>query len=169
MTPVLWVILFILLVVVTKQIISYKRSHDFPSESISAFYKKRKNVMNPSERMFYLILRNALSNKFIVLSKVRIEDFIDVRSLSEIWKDKQSLRGKIKSRHVDFLICDLLTTEPLCAIELDGYSHENFIRKMRDEFIDGLYKYVDLPVRHVKVGSDFANEVEEIKNILKQD
>jgi hypothetical protein len=128
-------------------------------------YRKRTSVMNSSEREFYLILKSALSDKFIVLSKVRIEDFVEVDRGLE-WGKEQSFRGKIKSRHVDFLICDLLTTEPLRAIELDGYSHRDYLRIERDEFVDGLYQYIGLPVVHIKVGSNFYEEVERIKNLL---
>lgn len=163
MTYIFWIVVFVLLAI-------YFAKKIFPTSTneqiVSARFKKRKNVMNPSERELYLILKNVLSDKYIVLSKVRIEDFVDVESLEPIWRDKQSLRGKIKSRHVDFLICDMTTTEPLYAIELDGYSHMEYSRIQRDDFVNGLYQYVGLPIVHIHVGSNFCEEVQKIKDLL---
>lgn len=123
--------------------------------------------MNASERELYMILRKELGDKFIVLSKVRIEDFVDVNDTGLNWNDLQSLRGRIKSRHVDFLICDLETSEPLYAIELDGPSHLQDKTVERDNFVDNLYKKIKLPFVRIKVGSNFAKEVGEIKNLLE--
>ncbi|MCK5490270.1 MAG: DUF2726 domain-containing protein [Candidatus Pacebacteria bacterium] len=81
--------------------------------------------MNASEQALYINLQKNLSDTFIVLSKVRIEDFVKVKT--GIAKNKRfGFRNKIKSRHIDFLICDLATTKPILAIELDGASHNNY-------------------------------------------
>lgn len=163
MPYIFWVIVIaVLAIFIGKRVFSVLSG----KQTISARFQKRKNVMNPSERELYTILKKTFDDKYIVLSKVRIEDFINVETLEPIYRDKQSLRGKIKSRHVDFLICDLLTTEPLYAIELDGYSHTEYSRIQRDDFVNGLYQYVGLPVVHIKVGSDFYVEVDRIKDLL---
>jgi len=127
-------------------------------------YLKKERVMNTSEQALYINLQKTLGDNFIVLSKVRIEDFVEVRSKSksEWW----SLRGRIKSRHVDFLICDLITTKPLLAIELDGASHRNIGRIERDKFVNDVYNEINLEVVHVLKGSDFLQEATRIKEIL---
>lgn len=127
-------------------------------------YLKKERVMNFSEQALYINLQKTLGDKFIVLSKVRIEDFVEARSKSKsnLW----SLRGKIKSRHVDFLICDLITTKPLLVIELDGASHKNTNRIKRDKFVNDLYNGINLKVEHVLRGGDFVQEAIRIKNIL---
>jgi len=157
--PILFVLAFIILVII---LIATKKGGVKPS----SHYKKRPSVMNSSERELYLILKNTLADKFIILSKVRIEDFVDADNQSLEWRKRQSLRGRIKSRHVDFLICNLFTTEPLYAIELDGYSHRGDSKIERDIFVDELYKNIGLPIEHIRVGSNFADEVERIKNLL---
>jgi hypothetical protein len=121
--------------------------------------------MNSSERQLYLLLKQQLGENFIVLSKVRIEDFIDVDQSISSWGDRQSYRGFIKSRHVDFLICDM-TTRPLLAIELDGNSHFKLKRIERDNLVTDVYAEAKLPLKRIRVGSDFARNVEEIKNLL---
>ncbi len=49
--------------------------------------------------------------------KVRLEDFVEATG-----EEKQSLRGRIKSRHADFLVCDD-KLHIKTAIELDDISH----------------------------------------------
>jgi len=136
-----------------------------PRKSILGYFK-RERVMNSSEQALYINLQKTLGENFIVLSKVRIEDFVEVRSKSknEWW----SLRGRIKSRHVDFLICDITTTKPLLAIELDGTSHRNYGRIERDKFVNDVYNEINLEVVHVLKGSDFAQEAVKIKEILEK-
>jgi len=75
---------------------------------------------------------------------VRIEGFIEVKDGFEYGK-KNGLRNRIKSNHVDFLICDRVTTEPLYVIELDGSSHNRLDRRERDDFVKELYQAVGLP------------------------
>lgn len=158
-TFILAIVAFLLLVVL--QIIRKIFAYRFLSG-----YNKRDRVMNISERKFYILLQKILGDKYIVLSKVRIEDFVNVGSNFSSWGEKQSLRGKIKSRHVDFLICDFLTTKPLLAIELDGPMHMKADRIERDKFVDVLYSKIGLPFEHVQVGGNFAKEIEKIKDRL---
>jgi hypothetical protein len=129
-------------------------------------YRKKIRVMNKSERQMYKILQSVLDNKFIVLSKVRIEDFVDINQDNLPWGERQGLRGKIKSRHVDFLICEIQTTKPLMAIEVDGKSHRSLRRLERDQFVYNLYEEIGLPLVKISVGSNFTSEAMKIKNIL---
>jgi hypothetical protein len=131
-------------------------------------YCQKERTMNSSEQALYINLQQILSDRFIVLSKVRLEDFIDVDTRGLSRNEWWGQRGKIKSRHVDFLICDRNTTRPILAIELDGSSHQNANRIERDNFIDKLYTSIHLRVEHIRVGSDFVQEVEKIKTLLLQ-
>jgi hypothetical protein len=136
------------------------------SDSVFSKYKLKDKVMNASEKTFYQMLKRQLPDKYLILSKVRIEDFVEVPYKNHSYLDIQSLRSRVKSRHVDFLICALEDTKPLLAVELDGPSHYKKDRIFRDMFIDGLYKNIGLPVKHIKTGSDFAAEIVEIKRFL---
>ena len=157
----IWIILFVIGIVLIKiffEKIKFKKS--------VLGYLKKERVMNTSEQALYINLQKTLGDKFIILSKVRIEDFVEVKS--DLARNKfNGLRNRIKSRHVDFLICDLATTKPLLAIELDGASHKNIDRIERDKFVNNLYGEINLKVEHVLKGSDFLEEATKIKNILK--
>ncbi len=129
-------------------------------------YLLKEKTMNSSEQALYINLQKMLGDKYIVLSKVRLEDFIEVDTRGLSRNEWWGLRGKIKSRHVDFLICDLNTTKPILAIELDGNSHQTHKRIERDNFIDELYSSVQLRIEHIRVGSDFKQKVEKISTLL---
>jgi hypothetical protein len=134
-------------------------------KEFNPFYLK-KAMMNDSEQAFYINLVNQLGSNYMILSKVRVEDFVGVKHNGLSNGERFGFRNRIKSRHVDFLICDLKTTRPLLAIELDGSSHYNSRRIDRDEKMDKIYRDIDLKLIHIKVGSSFKEEVADIKNFL---
>ncbi len=162
----IWIIilfLFIISVAIIELLIKKKkRKVDLSS------YKKKEKIMNESEQALFISLRKALGDEYVVLSKVRIEDFVEVskKNVSD-YNNRWSLRGRIKSRHVDFLICDLTNTKPLLAIELDGKSHNDAQRQSRDQFVDELYKAIDLPIEHICVDENSSQAVQKIQEIIK--
>lgn len=164
MTIIFWIIiiLFVLAIWSLRQLVlHWERNHVF------AAYRKKERVLNNSEQALFINLEKILGAEYILLSKVRIEDFIMIGEKNILNNHHRwGLRNRIKSRHVDFLICDTSTTKPLLAIELDGKSHLSFKQQKRDNFIDKLYQTIGLPVKHVSVGSDFASEAQNILNVL---
>lgn len=141
----------------------------FGSRSISidfSSYAKRSRFMNDSELAFFVNLKQALGERYLVFCKVRIEDFVEVRHRNLSYGERNGKRNRIKSNHVDFLVCDHMTTAPLLAIEVNGKSHERSDRMNRDVFVEKLYESVGLPFYLVKVGSDFHAEADSIRNML---
>ncbi len=130
-------------------------------------YELRSDFFNRSEFAFYQLLEEKVPKNFMIFSKTRIEDFIRVKSglsKNETWW----LRSRIKSRHVDFLICNEHGT-PKIAIEIDGWSHNNFDRKNRDNFVNELYNEVWLPIKHIRVGENFEQKIDEIVDSLAKE
>ncbi len=60
--------------------------------------------------------------------------------------------NRIKSKHVDFLVCDRQTLEILSVIEVDDPTHHIANRKKRDLFVDSALKQAGIPCAHLKVG-----------------
>lgn len=157
---ILIVALFVILLVVAA---FKKRTSDHNEQSV--FYLKQ-NFMNSSEHALFINLTKQFGSEYIILSKVRIEDFVGVKKDGLPENKRFGQRNKIKSRHVDFLICDLKSTRPLMVVELDGGSHNASIRKKRDDVLDGIYNDIKIAHVHVRVGIDFEKKVEEIKSLL---
>lgn len=123
-------------------------------------YRAKQYFFSRSEQEFLRILNESIDRqKYIIFPKVRLADFIEVTIKG---KEYQGWWNKIKSKHVDFLVWDLQLNKIIAAIELDGKTHELEQVKKRDEFIEKLYKYINLPLFRVKVGSSFTNEIQEM-------
>lgn len=133
----------------------------FSNRIFKKYHARSSLFVNKSELMFFKILVANISNQYHVLTKVRLEDVITAKSnLSK--KETWELRGRVKSRHIDYLIIDDQGA-PLLAIELDGSSH-NITKALRsDKFKNRLFSKVGIPLERVVVGQNFRSEIGEIK------
>lgn len=117
--------------------------------------------VNRAELAFFHALRRAVPDNLLVLSKVRMEDIVRVAPSVKDQRQKWALRGRVKSRHVDYLITSL-TGEPLCVIELDGSAHSSRRAQVNDSVKDAIFMACNLPIRRVRVGEDFAERIDKI-------
>ena len=123
---------------------------------------KKKNLFTKNEYKFYMQLSKiATEEKLKVFPKVRLEDFIE--TTIEDPKAKLKYRGYIKSRHVDFLICNE-KLNILAAIELDDPSHYTKKAREIDNFKNNVFNTITIPLHRINSGSDY-NAV--IENIIK--
>ena len=77
--------------------------------------------VNSPEATFFAILCRHMPPGYHVHGKVRLEDIIRVkRGLPQ--QRRWAARGRVKSRHVDYLITNRAGA-PVMAIELDGRAH----------------------------------------------
>ncbi len=161
------IIVMIVVITIVKFFTGRSENNFFDDEKKPLPFYLKKNIMNSSEQALFINLNKQLGSEYIILSKVRTEDFIGVDKNSGLPRNEIfGLRGRIKSRHVDFLICDSNGMKPLMVVELDGKSHDRDKRKERDEYLDRVYTDVGLRYVHVRVGSNFEKEAEEIKNLI---
>lgn len=116
-------------------------------------YKSRDSFFNSSERTLYDILIEKLGHKYIILSKVRLEDIIESTDQSYAY------RNRIKSPHVDFVLLDKNTSQTVCVIELDGTSHNNIETQKKDDFKNNLFQHVGIPLHRIKVGTSFVDDI----------
>ncbi|MGJ8559166.1 MAG: DUF2726 domain-containing protein [Litorimonas sp.] len=111
-------------------------------------YELTSAINNGAEaKLFHSLLAYAGQWGCHVLVKPRLEDVIRVKP-NMSGKEKFSLRGRVKSRHLDFLIVDP-TGRPLAGVELDGPSHNQASAKASDRFKDNLANSVGLPLHRV--------------------
>ena len=106
------------------------------------------------------------ANQLLICPKVRIEDFIwtDWEKYGLTWKEEQAARNRIKSRHIDFLICDI-NLNVQCGIELDDSSHAN--TQKEDAFKDNVFREAGfrnyrIPVRLYNNVSD-ENSINQVR------
>ncbi len=111
-------------------------------QSIS--YLKKDSVLTDSERAFYIVLKNIVGDDFLILSQVSLLEILAVpNGLST--SQRYSAKNKIQAKHIDFLLCEKESFRPLLVIELDGSSHENPRRILRDNFLKDALASAGLP------------------------
>lgn len=69
---------------------------------------------------------------------------------------RQAHFNKIRSKHIDFLLCDKESMAPLYAIELDDISHEKESRIERDLFVDSALEAAGLKFERFKVQKSYS-------------
>jgi hypothetical protein len=127
-------------------------------------YRRREYFFTRSEQQLFRILSEKLDSKrFRVFPKVRLGDFIETTNGGD---ERWGSWNRIKSRHVDFLIWDNQAGKVVVAIELDGNSHNGTGAKEADGFKNEVFKTIGLPLHRIRVGSDFAHEVDQLRQDL---
>lgn len=111
-------------------------------------YYLRKSLFSPAERSFLGVLEPLLPREVRVFGKVRLEDFLGVKSGLERG-ERQAARNRINRKHVDFLLVRATDLAPVAGIELDDSSHDEDNRKDRDQFVDAVFASAGLPLLHV--------------------
>lgn len=153
-----WTIVLLLIVIIS--IIVYhitkngiQSSHaDNPSKQksinqLTEYPYEKKMLLTKAEYAFYHVLkRKCDENDLLICPKVRMEDFINVTDRKNILK----YRGYIRSRHIDFMICDN-KLHLLAGIELDDSSHQSKDAANVDEFKNKVFKTIQLPLFRVKM------------------
>jgi hypothetical protein len=128
-------------------------------------YQKKDYLLSIAERKFFDVLYPiAQEHGWYVFPKVRLEDFFMLPG-GMFKNERWSWRGRIKSRHVDFLLCDKTNIRPIAAVELDDASHNLASRIIRDDFYEELFKDAGLPLVRFKVKA-FYNPQEVMDRIV---
>jgi hypothetical protein len=117
---------------------------DAAIEHAMSLYSLRERFFSQSEGAFYWALRKAVSNRYLIFAKVRLLDICD-----EIPNRDWNAMNRISAKHVDFLLCEPATFEPVVAIEVDGSSHQWPDRIERDAFVNELFERIGLPLVRV--------------------
>ncbi len=129
--------------------------------TINSFEAAPSLFVNTSETAFFHVLQNKLPAGYFLMSKVRLEDIIRVKSAISDGKIRWHLRNRVKSRHVDFLVINA-RGQSVFAIELDGKVHNTDKSKNADDLKNGLFKTAKIPFWRVKTGEDFEKVAEKI-------
>lgn len=111
-------------------------------------HKKKQYVITYREKVLLESLRHAIEEKYTILMKVRMGDFITLGNEPENQKFHEN---NIMCKHVDFLLCSKKTIEPLLVIELDDSSHKVYYNAERDRFKDETFISIGLPFIRLKV------------------
>jgi very-short-patch-repair endonuclease len=159
LTLIITIIIAGAIIIALKLLIEGKR----PSEDINYAYESRRSLLTKAETTFYHALSQAVGDQYRVFSKVRMEDIIQVkRGLNR--KEAYGLRSRIKSRHIDFVLCDPENLSIQVCVELDDRSHQRADRQKRDAFVNQAMEAAG--VRLVRIPTSRSYEEVALANLI---
>lgn len=113
--------------------------------AVSYPYRIRDDFLSPAELSLFHVLRHIVGSQAIIITKVRLADLFFVQRPHE----NRSAFNRIAQRHIDFLLCQSQTMQPLLGIELDDASHARADRVESDAFLDRVFAAAGLPLLRI--------------------
>ena len=138
-----------------------KYEKEKPNDKFTKYPYRFKNLLTNTEYTFYKVLKNSCdANNLLICPKVRLEDFVEVTD----YQEKYKFRAYIRSRHIDFIICDS-SLRVLAGVELDDSSHNSQKAKENDMFKDNVFRVIGIPLFRAKTGNrNYQQQVDYIMN-----
>jgi hypothetical protein len=124
----------------------------------------KKSLFTPTEYVFFQELQKQNNKKYVIHSKVRLEDIVGVGK--GVGNRFREMRNHIKSRHVDFAILDK-AGKILAVIEVDDKSHDTEKAKVGDGYKNDIFEFVGVKFYRVRVGETYAERIENILGEIK--
>jgi hypothetical protein len=123
-------------------------------------YVMRGSLTTKSELRFYRSLQKAVQDDWEVFAMVRIADLLRVEKEA---KQKRKWLNKILAKHIDFVLCDPGSLQPILCIELDDPSHNRPDRIERDIFVNKAFESAGLPLLRVPTQPNYqSREIREL-------
>lgn len=137
---------------------------DEKSTKIDYPYYLVDEFISPAELNFFFNLKAVAGDSTHIFLKVKLSDLFYAKT-GEHGKNR-AYTNRIDRKHVDFLLCDAKTLEPILGIELDDKSHQRADRQERDNFVNHVFEAAKLPLLHVSVRQGYSQS--ELKTRLSQ-
>lgn len=127
-------------------------------------YRRNENFLTPAEQDFYRALVPAVSSWALIFAKVRLGDLF--KTVTPDRKEWYRARNRIERKHVDFVLADPGTLQPLLGIELNDRSHQRADRQKRDRLVVGTFAAAELPLVGIRVKASYPSD--ELGRFLRQ-
>jgi len=152
------VIVLMVVIVVIGLIKAQNRPESLQADvEASSPYIKRHNVFSVAERIFYRALKSAVGHQYEIFVQVRVADLLDVqKGMSR--SDHEKYMNKIKSKRIDFVLCDPLDLKVICAIELDDSDLHEFATVQIDQFLHASFEKAGLALLHCKARHTYSDQ-----------
>jgi hypothetical protein len=113
-------------------------------------YSKRGSLLTQAEMRFFRVLVHAVPDGLAVFVKVRLMDVLFVDDGA--WKE---FGAPASGMHVDFVLAEVGTLEPVLVIELDDRSHAGDAARKRDQFKDATLNAAGVPILRVRAAGKY--------------
>lgn len=110
-------------------------------------YEINETILTERERSFYRILKPVADKlELQICPKVRLADIVSIKKGTKDW---QKWFNKIRSKHIDFLLCDY-DMNIVLLVELDDSSHESERAKKNDALKNAIFGSRIVRIRSLK-------------------
>jgi hypothetical protein len=117
-------------------------------------YRGRGSMLSAPELVFYNVLLEAISGRFVVLLKVGILDLCEITNRHI---DEKAFK-RLASTRVDFLLCDRSSLTPLVAIELDDATYLPRELAERDALVSDALRTVGVALIRQRIQKSYDAE-----------
>ena len=145
------------LLLVVAGVVQYLKAAQKKGRGAGHRFESLKALMSPGELKFFRALEAAVGSDYRVFSKVRLADIVQPAKTGDkrAW---YAAFGVIKSKHVDFAVCDPDTLEFRLIVELDDKSHDRSDRAERDQKVDDILAQANIPILHFPAKAAYSAE-----------
>jgi len=141
---------------------SYVKKESDLNENYNKYYKPKRYITTLNELNFYNILLEITKElDMILFSQVSLYNIISMKDNLD-YSTKTKYFNKIASKSIDFVLVDKKNCRIKLCIELDDTTHYKQKRIERDNFINKLFKDLEIDLLRYPVYKVYY------KNILKQ-
>lgn len=125
-------------------------------------YKLKSSLLSPNELGVYKRIKQILPLGTVLIPQVH---YIEILDLKDRDKQKFTAKNKVDRKSIDFVIFDEEDLAPLLGIELDDRTHEWVDRIEKDNFENGVFNDVGLPL--LRIRSSDTNNMENLKSLIQ--
>lgn len=130
---------------------------------------QKKFLLTKNEWSFYKNLKKITDKHNLhILSKIRLADLVEVKSGLDK-KEWATYFSKIKSKHIDFALCNPENLAVLLLIELDDSSHDKENIKERDSFIERVFNDTGYKLLRVRNVIDIETKICEMLSLNREE
>lgn len=118
-------------------------------------YKAKSSMMSQREADFFKTLTEIFDQKSYIAPQVHLSALLNHEIKGQNWKNAfRHINGK----SVDFVLLSKDTLRPICAIELDDYTHERADRITRDAEVERIFREVKIPLVRFRSPEDMTRQ-----------
>lgn len=110
-------------------------------------YRLREHIMTSYEEQVFRKLCEIFQDKCYVIPQVHLSKLFDHKIKGQNW---HGAFAHINGKSVDFILLKKNDLSPLCAIEIDDWTHRTTNRKERDKEVERLFASVKLPLLRLR-------------------
>jgi hypothetical protein len=111
--------------------------------------------MTKTEEYLYKILLRIFGEKYYIFPQIHLSTLFDHKVKGQNWAAAFS---HINGKSVDFVLCSKTDLRPICAIELDDYTHNYKTRAARDAEVERIFEQAKCRLARIKTSPTLSDE-----------